>query len=151
MASLALPTASRTWLPLRRAGAAARTLLLQAAANTWQVDVAVLQASNGYVVNRNGNKLSYGFLSGIAADLPIPAAERLVLKAPGAFTQIGSPTQKRLDTRAKVHGERLFGLDATQPGMVYAALAQCPVIGGTVASVDAAAARAMRAPARLIS
>ena len=131
------------WLPLRRAGAAARTVLLEAAAKTWQVDVGVLEARNGYVVNRNGNKLSYGFLSGIAAELPLPAPEYLALKAPGSFTQIGSPTQKRLDTRAKVHGERLFGLDATQPGMVYAALAQCPVIGGTVAGVDAAAARAM--------
>ncbi len=131
------------WLPLRRAGATARTLLLQAAARTWQVDVGVLEARNGYVHNRNGNKLSYGFLSGIAAELPVPAPEFLALKSPGAFTQIGSATQKRLDTRAKVRGERLFGLDATQPGMVYAALAQCPVIGGTVAGVDAAAARAM--------
>jgi len=131
------------WLPLRRAGAAARKLLVEAAANTWQVDAGVLETRNGYVVNRNGNKLSYGFLSGIAAALPVPAPESLVLKEPGAFTQIGSLTQKRLDTPAKVRGERLFGLDATQPGMVYAALAQCPVIGGTVAGVDASAARAM--------
>ena len=131
------------WMPLRRAGATVRTVLLEAAARTWQVDVRVLEARDGYVHNRNGNKLSYGFLSGIAADLPVPAPEYLALKAPGAFTQIGSATQKRLDTRAKVHGERLFGLDATQPGMVHAVLAQCPVIGGTVASVDAAAARAM--------
>ncbi|MBP6815181.1 MAG: xanthine dehydrogenase family protein molybdopterin-binding subunit, partial [Burkholderiaceae bacterium] len=131
------------WVPLRRAGATARTLLVQAAARTWQVDIGVLEARNGYVHNRNGNKLGYGFLSGIAAGLPVPAPEFLALKSPGAFTQIGSATQKRLDTHAKVRGERLFGLDATQPGMVYAALAQCPVIGGTVAGVDAAAARAM--------
>ena len=125
------------WMPLRRAGATVRTVLLEAAARTWQVDVRVLEARDGYVHNRNGNKLSYGFLSGIAADLPVPAPEYLALKAPGAFTQIGSATQKRLDTRAKVHGERLFGLDATQPGMVHAVLAQCPVIGGTAITATA--------------
>jgi CO/xanthine dehydrogenase Mo-binding subunit len=131
------------WQPLRQAGATVRTLMLNAAAKTWQVDVGRLQARNGYVHNTNGNKLSYGWLAAMASTLKVGLPENVSLKSPAAFTQIGSQTQKRLDTFAKVRGERLFGIDARQPGMLYAALAQCPVIGGKVAGVDASAARAM--------
>jgi len=132
------------WLPVRQAGAAVRLLMLNAAARTWQVDVARLEARNGYVHNTNGNRLSYGWLAAMASTLGVSLAENAPLKAPAAFTQIGSRSQKRLDTFAKVRGERLFGIDVRQPGMLHAALAQCPVAGGRVASVDASAARAMR-------
>ena len=72
-----------------------------------------------------------------------PRWTRCSSRQPASFTQIGKAGQRRLDTPAKLRGERLFGIDAKQPGMVHAALAQCPVIGGTVVSVDDSKARAM--------
>lgn len=131
------------WLPLRQAGAAARGLFIAAAAKTWQADAASLSADGGHVMGPGGKRLSYGALAATAATLPAPALDKVRLKAPAAFTQIGKAGQKRLDTPAKLRGERLFGIDAKQPGMVHAALAQCPVIGGTVVSFDDSKARAM--------
>lgn len=132
------------WVPLRTAGAAARGLLLQAAARTWKVDPGTLVADNGHVIGPGGKKLSYGQLAATAATLPVPAMDAVALKNPAAFRQIGSHTQKRLDTPAKVRGERLFGIDARQPGMVHAALAQCPVIGGTPGKIDDSKAKAIK-------
>ncbi len=131
------------WLPLRQAGAAARGLFISAAAKTWQVDAATLGIDAGHVTGPGGKRLSFGALAATAARLPAPALDKVALKAPAAFTQIGKAGLKRLDTPAKLRGERLFGIDAKQPGMVYAALAQCPVIGGTVVSVDDGKARAI--------
>jgi isoquinoline 1-oxidoreductase beta subunit len=132
------------WVPLRTAGATARTLLLQAAAQRWKTEVSALRAENGKVIGPGGKSLSYGALAAAAAALPAPDPASIRLKDPSQFTQIGSATQGRLDSPAKVKGERLFGIDMTLPGMAYAALAQCPVIGGTVKSVDDKAARAMK-------
>jgi len=131
------------WVPLRKAGAATRGLLLEAAARTWKLDAKTLTAADGHVTGPGGQRLSYGALAATAAGLPAPALDQVALKAPAAFTQIGKAGQKRLDTPAKLRGDRLFGIDAKQPGMVHAALAQCPVIGGTVASFDDSKARAM--------
>ncbi|MDH5255594.1 MAG: molybdopterin-dependent oxidoreductase, partial [Gammaproteobacteria bacterium] len=131
------------WLPLRQAGAAARGLFIAAAAKTWQVDAATLGVDAGHVTGPGGKRLSYGALASTAATLPAPAPDKVPLKAPASFTQIGKAGQKRLDTPAKVRGDRLFGIDARQPGMVHAAVAQCPVIGGTVVSFDDRKARAM--------
>ncbi|MBL8200746.1 MAG: xanthine dehydrogenase family protein molybdopterin-binding subunit [Chromatiales bacterium] len=131
------------WLKLRQAGAATRGLLLEAAGRTWKLDSKLLAASGGHVTGPGGKRLSYGALAATAASLPAPDLDKVALKSPSDFTQIGSPTQKRLDTPAKLRGDRLFGIDATQPGMVYAALAQSPVIGGTVQAVDDRKARAI--------
>jgi isoquinoline 1-oxidoreductase beta subunit len=131
------------WVPLRRAGAATRGLMLEAAARTWQLDAKMLGTADGHVTGPGGKRLSYGALAATAATLPAPALDKVALKPPAAFTQIGKPGQKRLDTAAKVRGDRLFGLDARQPGMMHAALLQCPVIGGTVVSINDSRARAM--------
>src|SRR5262249_58969189 len=91
-----------------------------------------------------GRSASYGTLAATAATLTAPAEAEIVLKTPAQFSIIGSKTQPRLDTPPKIRGARIFGIDAKQPGMVYAALTQCPVIGGTVAHVDDSKAKAIK-------
>ena len=130
-----------SWDPLRRAGASARQMLVQAASQQWGVDAARCQARNGVVINSaTGAKLSYGALADAAAKLTPPA--NVPLKDPSQFTIIGKP-RKRLDTPAKVNGSAQFGIDVRLPGMLYAVVARCPVFGGKVASFDAAKAKAM--------
>ncbi len=119
---------------LRQAGATARTMLVQAAAQQWGVDPAQCRAEKGMVINTaTGATLSYGKLAAAAAQLPAP--KNVTLKDPKDFTIIGKP-HKRLDTAQKVNGTAKFGMDARVPGMVYAAVARCPVIGGTAISFD---------------
>ncbi|MFP6560744.1 molybdopterin cofactor-binding domain-containing protein [Paraburkholderia sp. B3] len=122
------------WQPMREAGAAARTALIQAAAQQWQVHPATCSARAGEVVHdASGRRLAYGQLADTAAKLPVPP--KVALKDPRDFTLIGKPT-KRLDSPEKVDGSALFGLDVRLPGMVYAAIVNCPVFGGTLAGVD---------------
>jgi len=128
------------WVTLRTGGAQSRMMLVAAAAQRWQVDAAQCRAENGKVVGPAGQSASYGQLAQAASQLPVPAA--VALKDARDYTQIGKPT-KRLDTPAKVNGSARFGIDVTLPGMVYASLEQCPVIGGKVRGFDAAAAKAM--------
>lgn len=128
------------WEKLRVAGAQVRQMLLQAAANQWSVDVASLKADQGMVTGPSGRKASYGQLAEAAAKLPVP--EKPALKDPKDFVLVGKRT-KRIDTPAKVNGTAEFGIDVKLPGMVYASLAQCPVIGGKVVSFDAAKAKSM--------
>ena len=128
------------WEKLRVAGAQVRTMLIAAAAEKWNVDASTLKAEMGMVIGANGKKASYGSLAEAASKLPVP--EKVVLKDPKDFTIVGKPT-KRLDTPFKVNGTAEFGIDVKLPGMVYASLEQCPVIGGTVKSFDAAKAKAM--------
>jgi isoquinoline 1-oxidoreductase beta subunit len=114
--------------PLRRAGAAAREMLVQAAAQQWGVDSSKCRAENNTVVNTATNaRLSYGSLAGAAAKLTAPATP--VLKGPAQFRLIGKPL-KRLDTPPKVDGSAEFGIDVRLPGMLYAVVARCPVFGG---------------------
>jgi isoquinoline 1-oxidoreductase beta subunit len=130
-----------TWEPLRRAGAEAREMLKQAAAQQWGVDKSQCRAENGFVVNAStGARLSYGSLADAAAKLPVP--QNVALKDPKQFRVIGKPV-KRLDTREKVTGRAQYGLDARVPGMVYAVIQRCPVFGGKVASFDASKAKAV--------
>jgi isoquinoline 1-oxidoreductase subunit beta len=129
------------WTPMRQAGATARAMLVSAAAQKWNVDAASLKTDSGSVVNpSNGSRLSYGSLTEAAGQLPIPA--NVVLKDPKDLKFIGKPL-KRLDSFGKVNGSAQFGIDARQPGMVYAVLARCPVFGGKVASFDATKAKAV--------
>jgi len=130
-----------TWEPLRRAGAEAREMLLQAAANQWGVARSQCRAENGFVINTaTSARLSYGSLAEAAGKLPVP--DSVTLKDPSQFKIVGKPV-KRLDTVAKVTGKAQFGLDARQPGMLYASLERCPVLGGKVASFDATKAKAV--------
>jgi CO/xanthine dehydrogenase Mo-binding subunit len=114
------------WEPLRKAGATARTMFVSAAAARWKVPAAECRAAGGHVVH--GNKsLAYGALATDAARLPVP--HDVTLKSSGEFNVIGKPLP-RLDGVDKARGRTIFGIDVKQPGMVYAALARCPVLGG---------------------
>ena len=128
------------WEKLRIAGAQVRTMLITAAAQKWQVDPATLHVHDGSVIGPGGRKATYGALAESASMLPVP--KDVVLKDPKDFKIIGKPT-KRLDTPGKVNGTVTYGIDVKLPGMVYASLEQCPVIGGKVISFDASKAKAM--------
>ncbi len=130
------------WLPLRQAGATARTMLVSAAAERWSVDPADCRAQRGEVRHPpTGRSLGYGAVAADAARLPLPA--NVTLKRPEEFKLIGTP-QKRLDTPAKVNGTAVYGIDARPPGVKIATLAQSPVFGGRLKRVDAAAAKAVK-------
>jgi len=130
------------WLPMRRAGAAARMMLVAAAAQTWGVEPAQCTARNGSVMHTpSGRQLRYGELAGRAAQLPVPA--EIALKKPEQFRIIGSGL-KRLDGPEKVNGSARFGIDVQLPGLRVVAVAASPVFGGSVKSVDTQAAMAVR-------
>jgi isoquinoline 1-oxidoreductase beta subunit len=119
---------------LRKAGAAAREMLIAAAAAQWNVPVAECQAAKSVVTHKSsGRMLRYGEVAEAAAKLPPPAEPKL--KDPKDWTLLGTP-QKRLDTADKVTGKPIFGIDVRVPNMLYAAIVQCPVFGGTSKSYD---------------
>ena len=126
-----------SWEPLRRAGATAREMLIEAAAKNWGVDRSQCRAANGAVVS-GGRRLSYGALADAAAKLPVPS--NVVLKKPDEFAVIGKP-RKRLDTPDKTNGRATFGIDVRLPGMLHAVVARCPVFGGKVARFSEATAK----------
>ena len=128
------------WEKLRVAGAQVREMLASAAAAKWNVDRAQVKMGDGIVTGPGGRKATFGELAAAASQLPVP--ERPPLKDPKDFKIVGKRT-RRLDTPAKVNGTATFGIDVKVPGMVYAALEQAPVIGGSVKSFDAGAAKAM--------
>ncbi|BBP76208.1 aldehyde dehydrogenase [Pseudomonas sp. Ost2] len=136
------------WDPLRQAGATARTLLLQAAALQWGVAPSSCVASEGVVRHEASRRsLTYGELVEKAATLPVP--EKVELKSPEHFQLIGL-TSKRTDSPAKVNGTALYGIDARPEGFKVAAVTACPVIGGSLASVDDRAALAVKGVLRVI-
>jgi isoquinoline 1-oxidoreductase beta subunit len=129
------------WDPLRKAGAAAREMLIAAAAQKWGVDKSGCHAENGSVVHAaTKRRLTYGSLAEAAAKLPAPTDVKL--KDPSQFRRIGKPTN-RLDTPDKVNGRTGFGIDVRRPGMLHAVVLRCPVFGGKVASFDATKAKAV--------
>ena len=129
------------WKKLRQCGAAARAVLIQAAAQQWSVEPASCTASAGVVIHvPTGRKLAYGALADAAAKLPLPANPPL--KDPKQFKLIGR-SLKRLDTPDKVNGKALYGIDMLPAGVKFATLAACPVFGGKVAHVDDRAAKAI--------
>ena len=130
------------WEPLRRAGAAARAMLIAAAAAQWNVDPVSCLAEKGEVVHPpTGQRLNYGALVDAAAKLPVP--DKVTLKDPKDFNLIGTPA-KRLDTPDKVNGKAVFGIDAMVPGMKFATVAACPIFGGKLATVDDSKATAIK-------
>jgi isoquinoline 1-oxidoreductase beta subunit len=123
-----------SWDPLRKAGAAAREMLISAAALEWGVPRSGCAAENSFVVHAASNRrLSYGQLAAKAGALPIPSAPPL--KDAKDFKLVGKPVP-RLDGPAKVDGSAVFGIDLRVAGMRYAVLARCPVIGGTATNLD---------------
>jgi isoquinoline 1-oxidoreductase beta subunit len=126
---------------LRKVGAAAREMLIAAAATEWRVDRASCRAADGKVVHSGGRQLSYGQLAEKAAAMTVPKDIRL--KDPSEFRIIGKPTL-RLDSPDKVNGKTVFGLDKGVPGMLTALIARPPVFGAKVASLDSL--KAMRVP-----
>ncbi|WP_083637745.1 xanthine dehydrogenase family protein molybdopterin-binding subunit [Neptunomonas phycophila] len=130
-----------TWEPLRKAGATARMLLIQAAANRWNVDATLCTAKAGTISGPEGQTVNYADVVEDAIELPIPT--EVTLKSPESFTLIGTPAQ-RLDTPAKVNGSAKFTIDLSVPNMLIASTITCPVLGGKVKQVDASKARAIK-------
>ncbi len=129
------------WTPLRRAGAAARAMLLSAAALEWGVEVAACRTEAGEVVHEaSGRRAGYGALVPRAATLAVP--DQVALKPRTAYRLIGTPVP-RLDVPDKVTGRARFGADAGPAGVLVAVVARCPVFGGKVVRYDGARALAV--------
>lgn len=135
------------WDTLRRAGATARTMLVAAAAAQWKVPAAECKVADGHVVHGE-RKLPFGALAQAAAAQPVPAD--VSLKPRAQFAVIGKPLP-RLDGADKARGRTVFGIDVKRPGMLHAALAQCPVLGGKVASFDPGAAASRPGVRKVVS
>ncbi|MCM0082415.1 xanthine dehydrogenase family protein molybdopterin-binding subunit [Geomonas sp. Red32] len=134
-------TSVRTeWERMRKVGAAARSMLVSAAAKRAGVAPSSCRTSGGKVILPGGKSIEYGAVAEAAALLPVPPEP--VLKAPSSFTLLGKPL-RRLDTPVKVNGSALFGIDTKLPGLLVALVARGPVYGGTVRSFDATKARAV--------
>lgn len=126
---------------LRQAGAAARTMLVNAAAELWTMPAGELETRDSVVRDpANNRRATYGELAAAAAQQPVPTDVRL--KSPAQFRLLGTD-RKRLDSRPKVTGEARFGIDVSVPGLRYAAVARPPVFGATLKSWDDAKAKAM--------
>lgn len=128
------------WATLRKAGAQAREMLIAAACAEWGVATAGCRVEDGQVVSPRGKKLSFGAVAAAAAKLPVPAD--VPLKSRADFKIVGRE-RNRLDSPIKVDGSAVFGIDVKLDGMLYAALAQSPVLGGKARSFDATKAKAM--------
>ncbi|MFS8064600.1 MAG: xanthine dehydrogenase family protein molybdopterin-binding subunit, partial [Luteimonas sp.] len=129
---------SSSWEQMRRVGASARMLLIRAAAQQWEVPESECHAENSMVFHAaSGKQASFGVLSDIAAELPLP--DRVTLKQAKDFKIIGKAT-KRLDSPAKINGSAQFGLDVYLPDALTVLIARSPVFGGKVKSFDASEA-----------
>jgi isoquinoline 1-oxidoreductase beta subunit len=127
----------------RRAGAGARMMLLQAAANEWQVPVGELTVADGVIAHAASNRSTrYGQVAAAAAKLPAPDLKAIKLKDPRRWKVAGAP-MKRLDTADKLNGKLVYAIDVQLPGMLNAAIKQSPVFTGKVASYDEAKVRSM--------
>lgn len=123
---------------VRKGGAAARMMLVQAAADGWKVPAAECSAVKGVITHKgSGRSIRYGEVAAAATKLQAPAPANIPLKDPKDWTIAGKPL-KRLDTADKTTGKKVYGMDFTLPGMLNAAIKDCPVFGGKVKSFDAA-------------
>jgi isoquinoline 1-oxidoreductase subunit beta len=140
-----------SWLPLRQAGAAARAMLISAAAAEWGVPTAECRTEPGVVIHSaTGRRLGYGSLASRAATVPVPDLATLPLKAPDAYRLVGKPLVRR-DAAAKGDGSAVFGLDVKVPGMLVASVARCPVYDGTLARLDSTKACAVRGVRQVVT
>lgn len=127
------------FMPMRRAGAAARQMLVEAAARQWGVPAAEVRAANHVVTHaKSGRSLGYGALARAAADLQVPPRESLHLKDQAAFRYIGKGEIGLIDNRDITTGKAAYGIDTRLEGMLYAVVAHPPVYGGMVAKFDSA-------------
>src|SRR5262249_28118887 len=123
---------------VRRGGAAARIMLLQAAAEEWKVPVGELKVANGVITHAaSGRSVSYGKVAAAAAKLEPPDPKSIKLKDPKDWKIAGKPL-KRLDTADKLNGSKGYAIDVQLPGMLCAAIKDCPVFGGKGKSYDEA-------------
>jgi isoquinoline 1-oxidoreductase beta subunit len=121
---------------VRRGGAAARIMLLQAAADQWKVPVGELTVSKGVISHAaSKRKISYGKVAAAAAKVAPPNPKAIKLKDPKDWTIAGKPL-KRLDTADKLNGSKIYAIDVKLPGMLCAAIKDCPVFGGKLRSFD---------------
>ncbi len=129
------------WKVLRESGAAARMMLVTAAAQTWGVPESTITTDKGEVIHAaSGRRLAYGALVDKAATLPVPT--QITLKAPASFKVLGQ-SLPRLDMPEKVNGTARFGIDVKLPGLLTAKIVKSPVFGGKVASFNADKAKAV--------
>jgi len=132
---------SGSWLPLRQAGAAAREMLVTAAAARWNVNPNTCKAQDGGVLHgARKNFFTYGELVADAAQLPVPDFKTVALKNSNEFTIVGHDI-RRYEGVAKTTGAAKYGIDSRVPGMLYAVIARCPVFGGKIKSFDATKAK----------
>jgi isoquinoline 1-oxidoreductase subunit beta len=133
---------ANSWMQLRRAGATARAMLVQAAAQRWRVPAGEITVREGVIMHAaSSRKASFGELAGSAANLPVP--EKISLKDPSEFKLIGRGNLARLDSRAKSSGKQTYGIDVELPGMMTAVVLRPPRFGGKLASFDASKAKAV--------
>lgn len=125
--------------PMRKAGASARMMLEQAAAQKWGVDVSECKAQNHEVISKSGKKIGFGELTEIASKLELPAEDKIVLKKKADWKYIGKKVNL-YDTPDIIKGKAVYGIDVVKPGMKYAVILRCPVAGGKPASYSDEAA-----------
>ncbi|MCP5101570.1 MAG: xanthine dehydrogenase family protein molybdopterin-binding subunit [Chloroflexi bacterium] len=131
---------SQNFTALRRAGAAVRHMLVQAAAQHWEIEPASCTTEPGFVIHPDGEtQLAYGELVAAAAQLEVPRSTDVTLKSVDTFHILGK-RKGNWDAAQMVTGQAVYGMDFRLPGMLFAAIARCPVFGGRVASFDASAA-----------
>jgi isoquinoline 1-oxidoreductase subunit beta len=129
---------------VRQGGAAARMMLVQAAANEWNVPAGELTSSESVIRHAvSGRSTTYGRVAAAAAKLPVPEFKGIKLKNPREWKIAGKP-MKRLDTAPKVNGSHVYSVDLKLPGMLHAAIKDCPVFGGKVVSFDESAIKNRR-------
>lgn len=137
-------TIYNAWEPMRRAGAAARVILMTAAAREWKCPIDECATEPGKVVHRSsGRSLTYGELAPKCAGIPVPDLKTLKLKAPADYRLVGKPLAQ-YDTPSIITGAPLFGIDVVRPGMLYATFVRAPVFGAGIAHADLSAVLAMR-------
>lgn len=129
---------------VRRGGAVARMMLVQAAANEWNVPTSELTTANSVISHAaSGRKTSYGKVAAAAAKLPVPDMKAVVLKDPRSW-KIAGKSVKRLDTANKLNGKLIYGIDLKLDGMLCASVMDCPVFGGKLVSFDDSKVKTLR-------
>lgn len=131
----------RDWMPMRQTGAAARAMLVQAAANKWRVEAGQLTTAKGRIYHAgSGRSVGYGEVASAAASVPPPDLATVPLKRPEQFTIIGRPVVG-IDSARIIKGEPIFGIDTRLPGMLYAVYEVAPAHGGRLIKADIEAAK----------
>ncbi len=133
---------ANSWNELRKAGAAARQMLIAAAAAHWKVPLEEISTEKNKLIHKKSSQtITYGFAAKKAAEMPVP--QNVGFKNSSAYQLVGQPSIRKLDSADKTTGKEIFGLDFKLPGMVYATLARPPKFGAKLTSFDATKTLAM--------